>query len=105
LPPQTVRLMSTANAGDLASWLVAIGGDVHAGVQLSANVENGNRGVLAASACRQGQALMSVPPAGCLHVAADPLTAEHEVRISPQLQPLTGFSAQDARACGTDIYQ
>jgi hypothetical protein len=73
--------MSSTDASDLASWLRAIGGNVNAGVQLSAAVDNGGRGVLASDACRQGQALIAVPPAGCLHVAADPLTAEHEVPL------------------------
>lgn len=65
---------------DLASWLKRIGGAVHAGVQLPHQLPSGGRGALASANCRRGAALISVPAAGCLHVASDPLTAEHEVR-------------------------
>ena len=78
------QLMSATDANGLTTWLTAIGGAVHAAVQLSVSVNSGSRGVLASGTFRHGEALISVPPAGCLHVAADPLTAEHEVRV-PQL--------------------
>lgn len=86
-------MSSVSEDTELAAWLRRIGGAMHAGVHMPHEFPGAGRGVLAAQACKRGDALIAVPPAGCLHVATDPLTAEHEAGAT---EVATWLRAQDA---------